>query len=117
MQEMLRGRTDIRIAQHQFAFPLARFLRRLPTTDCVLHRTRMQDLGKATAASVAVCVWSGVWAPPLAAEVLQRLQEVKAPATDASKSHGESCGEFVKAERPARHGGSCGRAQRAAEIR
>ena len=116
VQEILRGRTDIRIAQPQFAFPLARFLRRLPTNDCVLYGARMQDLGTTTAASVAVCLWSGAWAPSLAAEVLQRVQEMKAAATDAARPHGESCGEVVEAERPARHGESCGSSGSSAPV-
>lgn len=116
VQAMLRGRTDIRIAQPKFAFPLARFLRRLPTNDCVLHGTRMNHLGTATAASFAVCLWSSVWAPALAAEVLQGLQEVKAAATDAARPHGESCGKVVQAERPARHGEGSGSSDSSAPV-
>ena len=89
VQDLLSKCGGVRIAPPHAAFAMPRYLRRCPAQECILHGTRLQPVGPATASSFALCVWTDVWVEGLGCEVLRQAQ---AAVTESGASHGESCG-------------------------
>jgi len=105
VQHILRGRPDVRIAPPRFAFPLPRFLRRLPTACVAINGAAVQPPALATAAASALCLWSGVWKQELAAAVLEQAKVAASEEKLAERSVGAAVGAAVP--ECGSRGGSC----------
>ena len=116
VQGFLCGRADVRIAPPKVAFPMPRFLRRVPTTHTTVNGAPVQPVPMATVAASALCLWSGVWDKKLAAQVLEQARvaasqegSVAAAAGAADpESRGGSCGSGAAVPGGDSRGGSCG---------
>jgi hypothetical protein len=94
LQELLVGRSDARLADPAVAFPFPRVLLRCPFDRDTQHGIRVAPVHIATAQSAAVCLWTGVWSPPLSAQILNLSQQARRAQSEVAgeAGHGASCG-------------------------